>query len=331
METLFEMIATTITPSTIVVIGIGVGAMLTFFGIAGTFSGKDPELARMEAQRRSRSGRADLGILKQRSADPKGLMQALIPADRKERSDVERRLAIAGFTHRSAVRNYYVIRLGAGLLIPALLIALLALWRKGLVQLPPALDGFLAGLGEMQIVLALCFLVAVGFFGPAVWLRERSDARRLEIEESFPNALDLIQISVEAGLGFDAAMVRVGNELAVAAPALSQEFLNAQREIQAGRTRDRAMLDMAARTGVDEVSSFANVVLQAMQFGTDVSKTLATYAAEMRRTRELRAQEKANKLPVQMSAVMASLMLPALILLTLMPVLIRYIRYFEGS
>ncbi|MCB2114784.1 MAG: type II secretion system F family protein [Rhodobacteraceae bacterium] len=331
MDQIIATLSAAITPTTLIVLGAGFGAMLTVFGIAGALGGKDPVLARMEAQRRSRNHRTDRGILKQASTDPKGLMQALIPTDRKERSDVERRLAIAGFSGRNAVRNYYLIRLFAGFLVPGLLIALISLWRMNILHLPPALDAWVAGLGEMRLIQILCLLVAIGFFGPALWLRDKAEARRREIEESFPNALDLIQISVEAGLGFDAAMVRVGNELHATAPALSQELLYAEREIQAGRARDRALLDMAARTGVEEVNSFANVVLQSIQFGTSVSETLATYATEMRRTRELRAQEKANRLPVQMSAVMASLMLPALILLTLMPVVIRYIRYFNLS
>jgi tight adherence protein C len=121
-------------------------------------------------------------------------------------------------------------------------------------------------------------------------------------------------------------MTRVANELARVTPAISEEFLMLQMEIQAGKDRDRAFLDMAERTGVDEVSSFSNVILQATQFGTSVSDALATYAADMRLDRELRAQEKANKLPVKMSGVMAALMMPTLLMLILSPVLIRWIR-----
>ena len=90
------------------------------------------------------------------------------------------------------------------------------------------------------------------------------------------------------------------------------------------------MQDMAGRTGVEMVKSFANVVQQSMQFGTSMSDALTAYAEEMRNYREMRAQEMANKLPVKMSAVLASLMLPALILLTVGPVVIRYTRYFGG-
>ena len=171
-------------------------------------------------------------------------------------------------------------------------------------------------------------LVAAGYFGPVYWLNGRVTERRRRIEESFPNALDLMQISVESGLGFDAAMTRVGNELMHTSPDIAFEFLSVQRQVQAGRARDAAMLDMAQRTGVETVRSFANVAKQSMQFGTNMSTALTTYAHELRAYREMRAHEMANKLPVKMSAVLASLMLPVLIMLTIGPVVIRYIRYF---
>lgn len=331
MEILGGLTAIAVTPSTLIVIGVGLGAMLCVFGIASTFTASDPVLRRMEAQRRGGSGIADRGLLKRNSKNPTGLMAALIPADRKERSDVEQKLAIAGFAGPHAVRNYYLLRAVVGLLLPALALAVISLWRIGALHLPLQVEGWLSHMTPLRTFQVACVLVAAGFFGPAVWLRGKADERKRAVEESFPNALDLVQISVEAGLGFDAAMVRVGNEIEDVAPALSSEFLTAQREIQAGRSRDRALMDMASRTGVEEVRSFATVVLQSMQFGTSISDTLTTYATEMRRAREMRAQEKANRLPVQMSAVMASLMLPALLLLTLGPVVIRYMHYAAGN
>lgn len=99
-------------------------------------------------------------------------------------------------------------------------------------------------------------------------------------------------------------------------------------EIQAGRDRDQALFGMARRTGTDQMLSFANVVLQSSKFGTPLSEALTTYAAEMRYAREMNAQEMANKLPVKMSLVMASLMLPAIIALILTPVFIRWIETF---
>ena len=100
-------------------------------------------------------------------------------------------------------------------------------------------------------------------------------------------------------------------------------------EVAAGGEREKALSDMAARTNVDEVSSFASVILQSIQFGTSVSDALTTYASEMRISRELKAQEMANKLPVKMSGVMAALMLPALFLLILGPIAIRWSTTFS--
>ena len=104
-----------------------------------------------------------------------------------------------------------------------------------------------------------------------------------------------------------------------------------QLEIAAGGEREKALLDMAERTEVDEVNSFANVILQSIRFGTSISQALQVYAYEMRLARELKAQEKANKLPVKMSAVMAALMLPAMILLIVGPVAIRWMNTFGPS
>ncbi|MCB2134338.1 MAG: type II secretion system F family protein [Rhodobacteraceae bacterium] len=333
MAYLIEDLITQFSPSmiTLAITGVGFGALLVVFGLSGVFAGRDPALERMARQgARGFSRTADRGILRPTSADPTGILKTLIPSSRAERTEVQRQLAQAGLSGPHAVRNYYLVRLLLGLMLPCALVAVSWASRTGLVTLPDSIGATISGWSPARLLQVASLLVGLGFFGPAIWLRSRTAERVRAIEESFPNALDLIQISVEAGLGFDAAMIRVANELETTAPAISQEMLIAQREIQAGRGRDKALLDMAARTGVGEVVSFANVVLQSMQFGTSTSETLSTYATEMRKNRELKAQEMANKLPVKMSAIMASLMLPALLMLTLGPVVIRYIRYLHG-
>lgn len=315
--------------ATIAAIAVGLGSLLAVAGLASVLK-PDPALRRMARQAPRRESIADAGLLRG-TADvtPTGMMKALVPTDKKERMQVQRQLAMAGMTGEHALRNYYLSRILLGIVLPLGVMAVIWGARAGVLDLPTGLEQKIAGLSQLALIQIMAVLVAVGFFGPAYWLSARAGKRHRAIEEAFPNALDLIQISVEAGMGFDAAMIRVGNELAATAPELSEEFLTAQREIQAGRTRDRALAQMATRTGVDEVASFANVVLQSMQFGTSMSDALTVYAREMRLARELRAQEIANRLPVKMSAALASLLLPALLLLTLGPVVIRYIRYFE--
>jgi tight adherence protein C len=135
-----------------------------------------------------------------------------------------------------------------------------------------------------------------------------------------------LQVGVEAGMAFDAALARVGEEMRSSAPEVCDEFRVVQTEILAGRDREAAYRDMADRLGIDEAFGFVNVVSQSIRFGTSMSSALLTYSAEMRQRREMRAQEKANRLPVLMSAVMAGLMMPALLIVTIGPVVLRYLE-----
>ncbi len=311
---------------TLAMIGAGLGMLIAVFGLAGVSFRRDPVLQRMALNAATRTSTVDKGLLRPLSADPRGLLKTLIPQDRKQRSEVGRQLANAGLRGPHAVRNYYLVRLFLGIIFPGLLLGIIWASRAGFITLPASLDAKIAGMSQIMVMQIVALTVAIGFFGPVYWLRARALARKHAIEDAFPNALDLIQISVESGLGFDAAMIRVGNELERTSPEISEELITAQHEIQAGRSREKALRDMANRTGVAEVVSFANVVLQSIQFGTSIAATLTTYANEMRLHRELRAQEMANKLPVKMSAIMAALMLPALVMLTLGPIVIRYIH-----
>ena len=322
--------ATGFTGQTAVLIGAGLGGLLVTLGLAGAFAARDPVLQRIARQSlHQRPGGVEAGLLRPQNTDPTGLMKSLIPSDSKERSQVQRQLAMAGVTGPHGLRNFYLLRLGLGFVLPGAVIGLIFLSRAGFLDLPDALASRLATFSQTQLLMMLSLLVTVGFFGPVYWLNARVAARRQAIDHSFPNVLDLLQISVESGLGLDAAMIRVANETMATAPEISEEMMIAQREIQAGRSREKALLDMAARTGVAQVNSFANVVLQSLQYGSSIADALTVYSEEMRQSRELRAQEMANKLPVKMSAVMASLMLPTLLMLALGPVVIRYVRYMH--
>lgn len=311
--------------------GIAVGAMLLFVGIALILTQKDPAAVRLARASAGRfQDRRDRGLLKAQSRDPRGIMRSFIPSDLVKRTELHRQLARAGFSGANALRNFTFLRIMLGLVLPGTLLLLMFASRIPGVVLPFGLNDRIASFSSLRIFQALGVLVSAGYFLPVMWLRGRVAERQQKIAEGFPNALDLLQISVEAGLGFDAAMTRVGNELAAISPEISAEFLSVQHQVQAGRPREAALLEMAESTGVEIVRSFANVVHQSMQFGTSMSEALTTYAAEMREYREIRAQEMANKLPVKMSAVLASFMLPALIILTIGPVVIRYMRMMGG-
>jgi len=316
---------------TILIIGVCCGVVMAYFGVASAVSGTSPAAERIAAiASNHKSRRQDNDLLLLDEADPTGILKSIIPNDSKQRTDIQLQLAQAGYKGKNTVRNFYLVRSLFGFVIPLIFIVMILASKSNVINLHEVIRQFATSLSQLQIFQILSVLLAVGYFGPIGWLKARVGARKTRIEEAFPNALDLIHISVEAGLGFDAAMTRVGNELVAVCPDLSYEFLTAQREIQAGRSREMALTDIGARTGVKEISAFSNVVLQAMQFGTPIADALTTYAVEMRKFRELRAKEQANKLPVKMSIAMASLMLPALFMITIGPVVIRYIRFYGG-
>ena len=313
----------------LIIMGIFVGTVMVVYGFFGGLVSADPVGRRYHAGRPAkRRSNFDAGLLNNADVDPKGLMKALLPQSREKRSQVRRQLMNAGIIGQNAVARYYATRIILAILLPGIYLGLLVLRQSTFVPLPDFVSNFIDGQSQLMTYYVLTALVLVGFFGPALWLRSKVDERQLEISESFPNALDLMQVSVESGLGFDAAMTRVSNEMEMSAPAISQEFRLVQLEVSAGGEREKALMDMAKRTNVDEVASFASVILQSIQFGTSVSEALTTYASEMRIARELKAQEMANKMPVKMSGVMATLMLPALFLLILGPIAIRWTNTF---
>lgn len=312
----------------ILMIGVGLGTMLFVYGAFDAVRPANPA-----ARRYTRSGLGqrmstfDAGLLHNPEIDPKGMWKALMPSDKTERSTLRRNLINAGFVGEGAMFKFFLWRVGLAIALPMVVVAFLFMRQSGM-WLPEPVIWFVDKTPRLVMFQILTVLAGIGFFLPSLWLRNKIQERIREIEESFPNTLDLIQISVEAGMGLDAAMTRVANEMVHSAPAISQEFRMVQLEVSAGGDREKALLDMASRTGVEEIASFANVVLQSIRFGTSISDALQVYANEMRLARELKAQEKANKLPVKMSAVMSALMLPAMILLIVGPVAIRWMNTF---
>jgi tight adherence protein C len=313
-------------PRALILVGLFIGCLLFFVSLVSV--ARDRSADRVAARMRAAQGaQAEvISLFLAPDADPKGLAKAFLPAHRVERNKVRRDLALAGFRGPNAVVYYYLLRVGAGLVLPAVL-ALIFVYRD-VIPLPEVVSDRLGRLNSRSMLYLFAVLILVGFYGPALWLRSRAGERRHKIEMAFPNALDLLQVSVETGLGFDAAMGRVAQEMQSSGPEVSLEMDTAQQEILAGRSREDAYRAMAERLGIDEAYAFTNVVLQSIRFGTSMSQALLTYSAEMRQRRELKAQEKANKLPVLMSGVMAALMMPALLIVTIGPVFLRYVETF---
>ena len=319
-------------PRTLILIGLFFGSLLVFLSLVSV--ARDRSLMRVRARMRAAgaaanggfAGGAPVSLFMAPESTPGSLAKAFLPSQQRERNQVRRDLVHAGFAGKNAVVWFYALRVVAGLVLPGL-IALAFLYREAL-PLPEFVSARMGQVAGNKVLLMFAVSILIGFYGPAYWLSSRSKERRRRVELGFPNALDLMQVSIETGLGFDASLARVAAELHATAPEIAQEFTVAQQEILAGRDREGAFQAMAERLAIDEAYSFVNVVLQSIRFGTSMSQSLLIYSAEMRQRRELRAQEKANKLPVLMSAVMAMLMMPSLLIVTIGPVVLRYMQTF---
>ena len=244
--------------------------------------------------------------------------ELIVPDKEWRRSEIRKLLVQAGYRRQIAV---YVF-LAAKLLLSAGSVALVVL-------------GYLFTGNFFQLITPLAILVillvaGICFFLPDAFLHRRIARRRLDFVEGFPDALDMLVVCVEAGLGLDSAIHRVATEIKISHPHLSSELALIPIEIRAGKTRREALQGLADRTGVDQVISLVTLLLQAEQFGTSIASSLRAYSEEMRTQRIQRAREKAAKLPVKLVFPIALFIFPALFLVILGPAVIQLSDMMEN-
>jgi tight adherence protein C len=172
---------------------------------------------------------------------------------------------------------------------------------------------------------------AVGWLLPGFWLSRSIKARQKVIQNGLPDALDLMIVCLEAGSAMDQAIMKVGEELATAYPALSEEFRNLITETRAGKPRIEAFRNLADRTGVDDVRSLVSMLVQTDRFGTSVSQALRTHAEVSRTKRRQRAEETAAKIGVKLVFPLVFLLFPAFFVVTLGPAIIQFMHVLMGQ
>jgi tight adherence protein C len=231
-------------------------------------------------------------------------LRSWVPKSPKEMGRIERMMASAGY-HGPW---------------PALLFAF--------AQLALPVVAFLVVWGPLRSWPLSLLAAGAAYFAPTLWLGRAIDARRKEIRNGLPDAIDLMIVCVESGSGIDQALNRVAEELALPYPALARELELMCTEMRAGRTRLDAFRNFAERTKVDDVRQLVAMLVQTDRFGTSIGQALRTHAETSRTKRRQRAEEKAAKLGVKLLFPLVFCLFPAFYLVVLGPSMLRIFRDF---
>jgi tight adherence protein C len=183
-----------------------------------------------------------------------------------------------------------------------------------------------AGYEGMSLLLILVSLALAGCYLPNLLLWRMAKGRQREIFENFPDAADLMLVCVEAGLGLDAGLVKVTDEIRIKSPALADELHWTNLEMRAGGTRAKSLRNLATRTGVEEIGTFATMLTQADKFGTSIGDSLRVFSDDLRHKRQVRAEELAAKVPTKMLFPLVVCIFPSITMVILGPAAIQVIR-----
>jgi tight adherence protein C len=220
-----------------------------------------------------------------------------------------KKLLIAGITGEDATDRFLAIRIGGFCAVPA--------WW--------ALTYLVLGLGGRNGLMIFGLLTLASVLGPQAWLDRKTGDRQKAIARQLPDILDLLTISVEAGLGFEQALDRI---IGAVPGDLSDEFARMLGEVRAGSSRADAMRALDERTGVPELRSFVLAILQADTFGVSIGRILRQMADEMRVKRRQLAQERAQKAPIKMMVPMVFCVFPALFVVVIGPAVLSFMKSF---
>jgi tight adherence protein C len=291
---------------------VGLGVLMIFVGLARTPSRNTAEMVQQRLTAYGGGGAADRPLTLeevelQRPFSERFLRPAIErlgsimsrSTPQKARQNLMNRLELAGRPGNLTPEDFAAVRIVAAAVMAAV--------------------GLLLGLllnNPVYLAVAVALGAGLGFYLPVLWLKQKVDKRRNEIQKGLPDAMDLLVIAVDAGLGFDAALARVTDKYK---NALSDEFAKVLREVSLGRPRLEAMDEMGRSSGVEDLHNFIQAIIQSEQFGTGIGKILRIQADEMRRKRRQRAQEKAAQATLKMMLPMVGCIFPTLWIVLLGP------------
>ncbi|MFO0839692.1 MAG: type II secretion system F family protein [Phycisphaerae bacterium] len=241
------------------------------------------------------------------------LTRIIMPVSAEEQTQMRLKLATAGFRHRSAQTVFLASKtafMAAGLIGGAV---------------------FAISMHYPPVWMVACAILGAGFgfLAPGLWLGMAVKGRQDKIRRGLPDVLDLLVVSVESGLALDSAIKRVGEEMAMVHPDISEEFRIATMESQMGLPRSEALENLAVRCGIDELRSLVSTISQAERFGTSVAKALRNQGEAMRTKRRQQAEERAQKTAVKLMIPLVLFIFPAMGVVLAGPAAIRLMEAFS--
>ncbi|HEU4509031.1 MAG TPA: type II secretion system F family protein [Pyrinomonadaceae bacterium] len=248
--------------------------------------------------------------LAQRLANP---INKLLPASATEAKKLQKQLMHAGFRSSEAPIIYRAIQIASMAGFPLAVAGVCAIMARPL--------------GSALVYIIIAFVV--GFILPRFFLTRITKNRQRDLRWGLADALDLMVVSVEAGLGLNAAMLKVSTELRDVHPAIAIEFELANLEIRVGRERDEALRNLAERTGVDDLRSLVAMLIQTDKFGTSIAKGLRVFSDSLRTKRRQRAEQEAQKAAVKLLFPLACFLFPTLFIAILGPAFLNLIDIFS--
>lgn len=286
-----------------IVVGLGWMAVTLFW--------TDPVRRRLAGMGRPEAPPAD-GWVEKVAKVAKPLMKLSVPEEGWEKSPLRSRFMNAGWRSASAVTIFFAAKSALALLCPILAAA--------------ALMPYLNQIGKNELLLILLVCASIGYYFPNMLLQRVIERRQREILENFPDALDLLTVCVEAGLSLDGALMRVAGEIHIKSAVLAQELQLVLIEMRAGFGREKALRNLALRTGVEDIDTLVAMLIQADRFGTSMGGSLRVHAENLRIKRRQRAEEAAAKISLKLLFPLTFCIFPTLMLVLLGPAFIQIYR-----
>jgi tight adherence protein C len=275
----------------------------------------------LQARLKQAAGNSRLGPATEENPWRERIIEAISPAGRLslpeggwENSPMRQWFMHAGFRGESAPMVFFGTKTVLTFGLPFIFMLI-----TGLSRLPLTFNATLV---------TIVSLAAIGYYLPNVYLRWRIANRQREIFETFPDAIDLMTVAVEAGLGLDAAIARVSEEMGMKSDVLEEELRLVGLELRAGASRNQALRNLALRTGVNEVNLFVAMLVQSDRFGTSMADSLRVHSDSLRTKRRLRAEEAAAMIPVKLVFPLILCIFPSIMIVLMGPAVISVYRVF---